>query len=90
MEAKEKKEKRELSRDPKQILKREKYWREKFDSERQHAKVRMRISIALMEDAKDIVERMMESFKSNQKRNDTIIRMLLVTNFVTVILYIFK
>lgn len=87
MEAKQKK---ELSRDPKQILKREKYWREKFDSERQHAKVRMRISIALMEDAKEMMERMLEAFKSNQKRNDTIIRMLLVTNCVTAILYIFK
>lgn len=52
----EEKQKKELSRDPKQILKREKYWREKFNSERQYAKVRMRISIALM-------EKMMESYK---------------------------
>lgn len=48
MEAQEKKEKRELSKDPKQILKREKYWREKYDTEVRNTKVKMKIAGSLM------------------------------------------
>lgn len=84
MEAKEKK--RELSRDPKQILKREKYWREKYRTEKESSDIKMKISVAVMSDSINTMERMLESLK----RGDTLIKILFATNFVVLVLYIFK
>lgn len=83
MEAKETKGKRELSRDPKQILKREKYWREKFHSERQRSKIKMLIAISTM-------EKMMDAYERDSKRSFVTVAVLILTNFATLALYYMK
>lgn len=90
MEAKETKGKRELSRDPKQILKREKYWREKSLSERQHYKIKMLIAVSIMEKAKMVMEKMMDAYERDSKRSFVTVAVLILTNFATLALYYIK